>query len=740
MLKRPRLRHGLVPSPIAGKGVVFLAEGQSFFLADPRLERLIPLLDGRRTVGEIQDALDLAMPPVEVSILIAQLARKGYVYEAPDETVIDPAFWASLGIHPSEAQVNLRRRRLQIHSLHGAPCPEAEDLLGEYAAICQGEDVFDIVFIDDYLSPELAEWNRRAVEEGKSWMLAKTTGREIWYGPIFVPGTTGCWECLAQRLRMNRQVETFLSKGAPLVDEAFSSKDRKASPLGTALVGDILVKWLGTGKSEAKGAVFTHDMAGSLRRRHVLVRRPQCATCGDSEIYARSALAPMKFQAVPKLEKPFAAEDAFARLAHHISPITGIVREVVPLRIPDAPFLQIQIAHHSQCDRYENFDWLRESLKVFSAGKGTTEAEARISALAESIEVHLTTRQGDEPIVHASRQELGAAAIEPESMTLFSQRQQEAGTHPRAWTDVDSVPPRIDPTTPLSWMPVWSLTEGGKKYAPADLLFWDVDSTQALAGFATTNGSAASWSLETAFLHGFFELIERDAAGIWWYNRLRRPALDLSAFADPFVQETLLQQTKIGRNVWVLDLTHDFKIPVFVALSAQEAAPHGQPNFGFGCHLDSRRALRKAMTEMNQMMPWVYRSTEIPEEDSGIEDSSGRVASEWFSSVNLENQPWLAPSSERARGPEDFIVQKTTDYLDDIAICLQRARELGIEVLMLERTRPDIALSVVKVIAPGLRHFYPRFAPGRLYDVPVAMGWLEKPHTEEGLNPIPIFV
>jgi len=46
---------------------------------------------------------------------------------------------------------------------------------------------------------------------------------------------------------------------------------------------------------------------------------------------------------------------------------------------------------------------------------------------------------------------------------------------------------------------------------------------------------------------------------------------------------------------------------------------------------------------------------------------------------------------------------------------------------------------VVKVFVPGLRHFWPRFAPGRLYDVPVSMGWLAAPLTEDQLNTQPIY-
>ena len=51
-------------------------------------------------------------------------------------------------------------------------------------------------------------------------------------------------------------------------------------------------------------------------------------------------------------------------------------------------------------------------------------------------------------------------------------------------------------------------------------------------------------------------------------------------------------------------------------------------------------------------------------------------------------------------------------------------------------SRPDIEMKVVRVIVPGLRAFPARFGEGRLYDVPVRMGWRDKPIKESELNPI----
>ncbi len=53
------------------------------------------------------------------------------------------------------------------------------------------------------------------------------------------------------------------------------------------------------------------------------------------------------------------------------------------------------------------------------------------------------------------------------------------------------------------------------------------------------------------------------------------------------------------------------------------------------------------------------------------------------------------------------------------------------EMLVLDQTRPDIGLRVAKVIVPGMRHMWKRLGTGRLYDVPVSMGWLKEALTED---------
>jgi ribosomal protein S12 methylthiotransferase accessory factor len=69
-----------------------------------------------------------------------------------------------------------------------------------------------------------------------------------------------------------------------------------------------------------------------------------------------------------------------------------------------------------------------------------------------------------------------------------------------------------------------------------------------------------------------------------------------------------------------------------------------------------------------------------------------------------------------------------------------RLAALGIETILLDQTHPDIGLPVVKMTAPGLRHFWPRFGAGRLYDTPLALGWRDAPFDEAALNPSHLFL
>jgi len=243
--------------------------------------------------------------------------------------------------------------------------------------------------------------------------------------------------------------------------------------------------------------------------------------------------------------------------------------------------------------------------------------------------------------------------------------------------------------------------------------------------FFNPNGHAAGNCLEEATLQAFFELVERDAVALWWYNRLRRPAIELASFNEPYFLTLREHYHSMGWQVWVLGLTTDLDIPTFVALARLANAKRCRERFciGFGSHLDARLAVQRALTELNQLF-----------------DPERQQAAPWDVEA-IEDPSYLFPDETLPpRVRENFAEIRHQDLLDDIRTCVQRAERAGLETFVLDQTRPDVGLAVATVVVPGLRHFWPRFGPGRLYDVPVHLGWLAQPLSEQQLNPVPIFL
>jgi ribosomal protein S12 methylthiotransferase accessory factor len=111
----------------------------------------------------------------------------------------------------------------------------------------------------------------------------------------------------------------------------------------------------------------------------------------------------------------------------------------------------------------------------------------------------------------------------------------------------------------------------------------------------------------------------------------------------------------------------------------------------------------------------------------------------WWRTVTIATADYLAPDRQlRPRRLLDFKNLVSDDLKQDLLTCRALVETRGIEILVLDQTRPDVGFPVVRVVAPGLRHFWARFGPGRLYDVPLQEGWLINSRNEEEMNPFVI--
>jgi len=772
-------RH-LRAETVPAEAVYLIAEQGVTALSGPLAERIAPLLDGTRSLAEIQRELSPELTPGDVRHAVDRLSAAGLIefrgeaggrQPAMDEAAA--AFWSVAGLDADSAVRAMEAVQVRIVAAD-------DDTAAAVAVACAGaglachsqaagnglaiqpdgaEAAITLVLCDDYLDHRLRAINEWHVSRGRPWLLAKPSGAESWIGPVFRPRTGPCWACLAGRLERNRDAAQLLRR--VLGEQGYPAAPRAGLPATRAVAISLAVlevaKWAAGIRTAQQQAISVLDAVSLRSRQHPVSRRPQCDCCGDPGMVAARARRPPACGAGARAASGAAdahvtPDRVLSAYGHLVDPVTGVVGE---LRQQQGcpPFQYGFLAGRNRALAPRTVAGLRIAARFQSGGKGVTEAEARAGALCEAVERYCGTRHGDEAVIRASYREMAGRAVHPASCMLFDERQiagraaWNAACAPFHW-----IPAAFEDATVIEWTPAWSLVTGERRFLPAEMVYYSPRSLpQQSMVLADSNGSAAGSSLEHAVVNGFLEVVERDAVALWWYNRTSQPEVPLAESGDPWITGLRAGYERLGREVWALDITSDLGIPVVAAVSRrvgkqgaggqgagrQGAGKQGagQPAedvlLGFGASPDWRVALRRALLEVGQLLAAASADGQpgLPAEPH---------LADWRARVTVESQPCLLP------GPAGQPVHQQTGQPAgqclDVDAIRAIARGKGLDVLVVDQTRPDIGMPVVKVVVPGLRHFWPRFAPGRLFDIPVSLGRLPRPTRYADLNPIPLYV
>ncbi|MEM8662545.1 MAG: TOMM precursor leader peptide-binding protein [Pseudomonadota bacterium] len=757
-IDRPRFKSFVEPVVDPDDGLILLSEDHHAWMPQSIYAALAPLLDGTRDIEAVFAALADRHSTHAIFAALDDLRTRGYLADGSSATRAGTAtssaraadaFWEQAGVEPSQARRRLADTPVTLSVLGDLDGQRLAELLGAQGVRVAPDGRIQVVLTDDYLRPELHGVNAQSLASGAPWLLVKPVGIETWLGPAFTPGQSACWACLAHRLRWHRRVERYVAARAagPLRVPQPHTPASQLAALADAATQIAL--WIGSGRpAPLADRVVSQNALTLARTVHTLVKRPQCPACGVATPADGSAAAPIELTPRAKTNRAAGGHRAcgpdgvLAALERHVSPITGLVgtlqqgERAGPQNGRDwvTPTFS---ADHNFNDINDQRFILREGLRRRSGGKGTTVRQARISALAEALERHCGVYDGTEPTLRATFDELGEAAIHPNAAMGYSARQyaEREARNARAHK-AHFVPEPFCRDVPLDWTPLWSLTHAHTRHLPTAICYFGYAGPDPVYGRADSNGCAAGAVLEEAILQGLLELVERDAVAIWWYNRLRRPAVDLASFDGAYHQALTDHYRALGREISVIDVTSDVAIPTFAALSRRTDTPSEDIIYGFGAHLDPNVALTRALTELNQSLEAVplRGGTGAAQTYLGTDEAIA-----WWQGVTMAQSPYLVPNPNLA--PTQYSTHadlSTDDIAADVALCVARLRSLGIEVLVLDQTRPDVGFPVVRVVAPGLRHFWARFGPGRLYDVPVREGWRAAPAAEADLNPFVI--
>ena len=713
---------------------------------------LLPLLQDHHTRQDIIDALAGSYSAVAVESALAFLASRGYVVSGDHSMTRErAAYWSSLGASPGKAEKRLSTGKVKVLHDDGRLSRALTDMGVDVCT--DAKPGLTVVVCSDFLDESHGIYNRQCISSGAPWMLVRPAGMEVLFGPVFRPLDQGpCWACLNYRLRAHQEVHNFVRNFAGN-DAAFAPGAAEPVVFGAihGLIAAEIAKWL---VFESASALHEHALTvdvGQLETsRHRVVRRPQCPACGNRDHYRPDRPAvPLRLRPSPKPVKnsggtrSVTPEETLACYRHLVSPISGVVTWLKSTSDESEAWLQTHWAGSNYALWSDSLATLRRSLRSKAAGKGSTSRQSEASALCEAVERYCGGLHGDEIVCRKRFRDFScdseSGAIHPNDVQLFSDRQlDDAGRINALKHPYNFVPGRFDTDELTDWTPVWSFTEKRHKYLPTSLLYATPAKQRPPRGLrADSNGCAAGNTLEEAILQGFFELVERDAFAVWWYNYIPRPGVDLDSFGDTYLAQAEDYYRSRGRDLRVLDITHDLGIPVFVAVSRRVDSAKEDIIYGAGAHLDANVALLRAVCELNQFLNWLDTTTAQGQKS----DINEPICLKWFDQGRLEEHPWMEVAPTMApRISADYATPRTADVRDDIEHCRTLVEEKGMELLALDQTRPDIGMPVARVIVPGMRHFWERFAPGRLFDVPVEMGWRELRLTEDDLNPAPVII
>ena len=244
---------------------------------------------------------------------------------------------------------------------------------------------------------------------------------------------------------------------------------------------------------------------------------------------------------------------------------------------------------------------------------------------------------------------------------------------------------KIFENLPLKWTWAFNLTRKEEILVPFDWFF-------AINEF---NGPSAGNCVEEAISQGICEIIERHTSSIVSHNRLKVPAIRIDSATDSLVVDMIGKYRKIGIKLFVSDFTLNTGIPTVGVLAYD---PNTFPELSeivwtAGTTPDPQKAFSRALTEVAQL-------------GGDFDTASNYVAS------GLPKLKKLADADYIMNPGKEIDIGAMPDLSHDnikieVQNCLAALANIGLEVLMINTTHPDLEIPAFYTIIPGA-HFRER--------------------------------
>jgi ribosomal protein S12 methylthiotransferase accessory factor len=256
------------------------------------------------------------------------------------------------------------------------------------------------------------------------------------------------------------------------------------------------------------------------------------------------------------------------------------------------------------------------------------------------------------------------------------------------------LPAGAEPDAMIPWISGWDIMNDEEILVPANAVFHPLPSEYKRLFRTNTSGLASGNVIEEAIFHGLAEVIERDAWALVEVTRRTGPLI--CDVEDGLTKGLLDKFAAAGVDVYLRDITSDIGVPTCAA--AADDVRLRDPTLlttGMGTHTSAVVAVLRALTEVAQS-----RLTQIhgAREDTTIADFRRQIG---YDRTKRLNKHWFEASEKKCFAEiESF---ESDDFLLDIKYMLKKLEEAGLDrVVVVDLTREEIGLPVVRVIVPGL--------------------------------------
>ncbi|WP_432837569.1 TOMM precursor leader peptide-binding protein [Dactylosporangium sp. CA-092794] len=306
------------------------------------------------------------------------------------------------------------------------------------ADIATGDAVvgFDLVLYcaDEPDLAQVADLARRCLAAGVAFLPAVLREERAVLGPLWRPGTTGCWMCAQLRLTANDPAglaarlwqDVALGRGP---GGESGGTEAVARMIGNAAAFDAFRELTGALEPDTAGAVLVQDPVTLEAGLAPLLAHPRCTLCGEQR------------RPAPEPPSGLTDEDRYRRLSRLVDQHTGVFARFTDdeLRQSPLPTARLRIGP-------------ADAGRQLSAFDVETVLQARLAVLRTALGWY-ADRLAVAPVVRAHAADLDAPAVAPGALDTW------AGlTAPEA-------------ALPGAWLAATSLLTGERRYVPAAAVF-----------------------------------------------------------------------------------------------------------------------------------------------------------------------------------------------------------------------------------------------------------------------------